>query len=318
MTVQAPDTPATQTADPAVPPADPAGTPDSPAAPRVPAGQPDGGQFAPPSQADSPAAPVTTPAPAEPDWKAQAEAARAETERLRAETATAKAEHDRIRAEADRWKAQSRQQEARSKANHSEVRVLTDVVRELAVKAGVEFDDKPNPEEVSRRLGEMTAQARRLTVERAVYLNAAKAGADPVTLLDSREFIARAEQVDPDAPDFDFQVADLVREAAKESRFQLPAAPAPPAPSLTPQVTQAPAQQQPAAQFTQPPAQPPAASSGADFSGAPGGNRLWTQADYDYWTTSGRDRDGEVMAKAIENGLLVNLGIGKPKRKTYR
>ena len=65
-------------------------------------------------------------------------------------------------------------------------------------------------------------------------------------------------------------------------------------------------------------AQPPAASSGADFSGAPGGNRVWTQADYDYWTAPGRDRDGSVMAKAIADGLLVNLGIGRPRRTSRR
>ena len=133
-------------------------------------------------------------------------------------------------------------------------------------------------------------------------------------LLDSREFMARTAQLDPEAADFPSQVADLVREAAKLAKFQAPAPPAPD-PGLTPQVTQPPAQQQPAAQ---PLAQPPAPSSGADFSGSPGGNRVWTQADYDYWTTPGRDRDGSVMAKAIADGLLVNLGIGRPSRKSRR
>lgn len=295
MSVEAPEAPAAPPAEPAAPAATPAAPP--------PAQQ----QQAP----DGPAAPAQP----ETDWKAQAETARAEADRLKAESTAAKADYDRIKSEADRWKAQSRQQEARSKANHSEVRVLTDVVRELAVKAGVDFDDKPNPEEVSRRLSEMTAQARQLTVERAVYLSAARSGADPVALLDSREFLSRAQQADPDAADFDLQVADLVREAAKDSRFQLPAAP-----SLTPQVTQAPAQQQPSEQFQQPPAQPPASSSGADFSGAPGHGSRWTAAQYEEYMRTAHmyDRDGKKLTEAIKRGELIDLGIGQPRGSRRR
>lgn len=76
--------------------------------------------------------------------------------------------------------------------------------------------------------------------------------------------------------------------------------------------------QQPPAQQQAPPAQPPAPASGSDFSGAPGGNRLWTQADYDYWTAPGRDRDGAIMTKAVADGLLVNLGVGKPRARGRR
>ena len=310
MTVQAPEAPAA--AEPAAPPAaEPAAPQQAQAsAPRVPAGQPDGGQFAAqtPAQATAPAVPAQPAAPVpqappEPDWQA--------------ELAAAKTALEDAKAEAKRWKDQSRIQEGRSKANHAQVKGLEGVVRQIAEKLEIEYDDRPDPEEVARRLTAAQTEARQLRVERAIYLTAAKRGADANALLDSREFIARTEAIDPEASDFADQVADLVTDAAKQAKYQLPAPPAPP--NLTPQVTQAPAQQQPADQFVQPPQQqPPAQSSGADFSGAPGGNRLWTDADYAYWTAPGRDRDGTVMAKAIADGLLVNLGIGKPHRATRR
>jgi hypothetical protein len=297
--VETPPAPPSAPAPPQQPP------PAPPAAPPAPA-QPQQQAPAAPAQPAAPAAPAPA---AEPDWKAQAETSRQEA-------VTARAEADRLKAEAERWKQQSRQQEARSKANHQQVRGLEGVVRQIAEKLEIPFDDKPDPEEVARRLTEAQTVARQRTVELAVYTTAAEAGAMAAALLDSREFMARTAMLDPDAADFPSQVADLVREAAQMPKYQAPAPPPPPA--LTPQVTQPPSQQQPAAQFQQPPAQPPAASSGADFNGAPGGNRMWTQADYDYWTAPGRDRDGSIMSKAIADGLLVNLGVGKPSRKSRR
>jgi hypothetical protein len=102
-----------------------------------------------------------------------------------------------------------------------------------------------------------------------------------------------------------------VREAAQQERYQVPKPP-PPAPPVA----------DPAGQQVPPPApaQPPAAANGADFSGAPGGNRLWTQADYDHYmaTANTEDRDGKKLSKAIEDGLLANLGVGRPKHRSYR
>ena len=306
MTVQAPEAPPALPAEPqAPPPAQPAAPAQQapPEPPRVPAGEPGAGQFAPAAPAAAPAPPA---APAAPDVQAELAAARAEVARLRTET-------EQATADAARWKAQSRQQEARSKANHQQVRGLEGVVRQIAEKLEIPYEDNPDPAEVSRKLAETTAEARQLRVERAIYLTAAKSGADANALLDSREFIGRTEQIDPEASDFADQVADLVREAARQAKYQLPAPPAP-EPAVNGDRPQAQAPAQPPAA----PAQPPAASSGADFSGAPGGNRLWTQADYDYWTQPGRDRDGSVMAKAIADGLLVNLGIGRPRRTSRR
>jgi hypothetical protein len=291
MSVDAPEAPA-------VPPAEPA----APAAPPAPA-QP------PAPQQQAPAVPAQPAAPPEPDWKAQAEAARQEA-------TAAKAEADRIRAEADRWKQQSRQQEARSKANHAELKNRDALLREIAAKVGVDFDDKPDPEVLTQRLAETQQRERQRTVELAVYTTtAATAGANPLAILDSREFMAQTAALDPDAADFPSRVAELVQEAAKQPRYQFQQPPAPPAP----EPAQAPAQPQQQAPV-QPPAAPPATSSGADFSGAPGQGRLWTQADYDNYMASSHihDRDGRKLTEAIGRGELAALGIGPGKRRNRR
>ena len=303
MTVQAPEAPSA--------PAPEAPAPEAPAQPAVPQqaqpaqqparqppGQPDGGQFAPP-------APEQAAAPAEPDWKTQAETARAEVARLRTEA-------EQAAADAARWKQQSRQQEARSKANHQQVRGLEGVVRQIAEKLEIPYDDNPDPAEVSRKLAETTAEARQLRVERAIYLTAAKSGADANALLDSREFITRTEQIDPEASDFADQVADLVREASRQPKYQFVQ---PPAAQQQQPAAQSPVQQQPLAA-----PQPPAPASGADFSGAPGQGARWTQQQYDaYMATSHiHDRDGSKLTAAIQRGELIDLGIGQPKTRSRR
>lgn len=269
--------------------------PPAPAAPEPP--QPPA-QPAPPVQ--QPAAPQpTAPVPAPPSPPAPAEGT---------------TELERVTAERDRWKAQARAQEQRSKANHTEVKSQQAVLKLIADKVGVEYDDRPDPEELTRRLEEKTAQATQRTVELAIYTTAAQmTGLSASALLDSREFMARTGQLDPDAADFPSLVADLVREASSQPRYQTAPPPAQaqqPAPLTQPAGQQAPAQ---------PPAPlPPAPASGSDFSGAPGGNRLWTEADYEYWTAPGRDRDGTVITEAIQKGLLVNLGVGKPRTRSRR
>jgi hypothetical protein len=234
------------------------------------------------------------------------------------DVATLKAERDTLReqtakleAEAARWKQMSRAQEQRSKANHAELKNRDALLREIAAKVGVEFDDRPDPEELSRRLDQASATARQKSVELAVYTTAATSGANAAALLDSRDFMGRTAQLDPDGSDFAGQVADLVREAAAQERYQVP----------KPPPVFAPAPAEPAVAHPAPPAPgPPAAANGADFSGAPGGNRKWTQADYDRYmaTANTEDRDGAKFAKAIEDGLLEDLGIGRPKNRRYR
>jgi len=298
MTIQAPE---------AAPPAEPA----APAAP-APAAPPQQQAPAPPAQPAQP--PAAAQPPAQPPAQ-QPPAAPADTTDWRAEAERARAEAAAAKQQAEQWKTQSRRQEQRSKANHEENKTLTEVLRQVAEKVGVEFDDRPDPEVLQQRLDAQTQLARQRAVELAVYTQAAQAGTvNAVALLDSREFMTRTAQLDPEAADFGSQVADLVREAAGQPRYQFQQ---PPAPQSQPQ-QQAP---QPGQQPAQPPAQPPAPappapSSGADFNGAPGGNRQWTQADLDYWKE--RDRDGSVVSKAIEDGLLVSLGIGKPRKTSRR
>jgi len=230
-------------------------------------------------------------------------------------------ETERLAWDALYWKTSSRQWEGRVKAKNEELSKDEAFRRRVAEALNIDYDERPDPEEMARRLEAEKRRSRQSEVKLAILTAATGSSVNPVALLDSLEFMSRTAELDPESPDFQAHVGDLVREAASQPRYQFRQPPQPaaaPEPSLTPQVTQPPAQQQPAAQFQQPPAQPPAASSGADFSGAPGGNRLWTQADYDYWTAPGRDRDGSVMAKAIADGLLVGLGIGKPSRKSRR
>jgi hypothetical protein len=270
---------------PSPPPAQQAPVP-APAAPR----EPDG-RFA-----QQPAAPAQPTAPAAPadavDWKAEA---------------------GRLRTEAEQWKAQSRRQEQRSKTNFEELKNRDALLRLVAEKVGVEFDDRPDPEVLQQRLDQTAALARQRAVELAVYHQAAAAqNVRADALLDSREFMSRTAALDPDAPDFTAQLSDLVREAAGQPRYQFVQPPAPPAaaPAAEPARQQAPPQ----------PPQPPAPSSGADFSGAPRPGALWTQADYDaYMATASRDdRGGQKLAKAIDDGLLTNLGIGRPKQRRGR
>ena len=272
-----PEAPAPAAPQPAAPvPAPPvsAPVPQPPAQTR----EPDG-RYAPPQP--QPPAPPAAPADGT-DWKARFEEAQRQ---------------------ADQWKAQSRRQEQRSKANHEESRTLTEVLRQVAEKVGVEFDDHPDPEVLQQKLTEQTALARQHAVELAVYRQAGQ-GVNTAALLDSREFISRTAALDPDAADFHSQLADLVREAAGQPRYQFAQPPAPVQEAVQPHVQQAP-----------PPPQPPAPASGADFSGAPRPSPLWTEHDLaEYYRTSGRDdRDGSKLIAAIDAGLLVNVGIGKPK-----
>jgi hypothetical protein len=295
--------------------APPAPAPESaPAAPAQPAAPAPAPPQAPPvPQPPAPAAPAT---PREPDGRfAQQPPAAAQPQAPAAPTDAVdwKAEAARLKTEADNWKAQSRRQEARSKQNHAEAQGLEAVVRQIAEKLEVPFDDRPDPEVLQQRLAETASRARQSEVELAVYRQAAAAqNVNAVALLDSREFMSRTAALDPDAADFHAQLSDLVREAAGQPRYQFVQPPAP----QPPPAPEPPAQQQAPAQ----PAQPPAPSSGADFSGAPRPGALWTQADYDaYMATASRDdRGGQKLAKAIDDGLLAGLGIGRPKQRRGR
>jgi hypothetical protein len=63
---------------------------------------------------------------------------------------------------------------------------------------------------------------------------------------------------------------------------------------------------------------PQAAEAAPDPATAPTAGRQWTQADLDYWTAPGRDRDGTVTAKAMADGFLVSLGCPPSRRARGR
>lgn len=289
--------------------APPAPAPDAPQPPPQPAAPVPTPVPQPPAPVPAPAA---QPAPVpQPPAKPREPDGRYAQQQPPAAPADWQAEVARLKAEAERWKAQSRRQEQRSKLNHTELQQRDDVLRRIAEKLEIEYDDRPDPEILQQRLDQQTSLARQRAVELAVYTESAHAGGvNAGALLDSREFMSRTAALDPDAADFHSSLADLVREAAGQPRYQFAQPPVPVQPQVQePVQTQVQTPVQPQVQAPQ----PPAPSSGADFSGAPRQSALWTQADYDnYMSTANRDdRNGEKLAAAIKAGLLTNLGIGR-------
>jgi len=197
-----------------------------------------------------------------------------------------KAEAALQKAEAERYRALARKQEDRSKQNHTELQQRDELLRQVAAKVGIEIDTDPDPAKLTRRLDEATAEARASKVELAVFRAASGTGADASALLDSRQFMNRAGALDPSADDFGDQVAALVTEAAQDARYKAPEA-------------------------AQPARQLPSASGGGF--GQSSGARMWTQSDYDRVVASGNM--GE-LTKAMQAGLLANIGIPRQKTKT--
>jgi hypothetical protein len=66
------------------------------------------------------------------------------------------------------------------------------------------------------------------------------------------------------------------------------------------------------------PASQAAGQPAPDPASAPAAARQWTQADLDYWTAPGRDRNGAVVSKAVADGFLADLGVGKSKSRGRR
>ncbi|GAA4059793.1 hypothetical protein [Actinomadura miaoliensis] len=86
-------------------------------------------------------------------------------------------------------------------------------------------DKAPDPAQLAQELAASQDEGRQARVELAVYKAAAKAGADPEALLDSRAFLAQIKDVDPgDAK----KISDLIKKAV-ESNPKVRAVQAPPA-----------------------------------------------------------------------------------------
>jgi len=193
----------------------------------------------------------------------------------------------------------------RTKAKETEDRIAAltqqqkDQLDGIAKALGLKQDDSPpDPEKLLQQLSQEQAareteskRAHQLSVELAVYRNASAQGADGNKLLDSRTFLRSVEGLDPAMDDFEDQVKDKIAEAVeKYPVYKLTQTPAPPPPP---------------SQGT-PPAVP--APSGQFNGSPPQGPRQWTQEDADR-------ASAQELAKAIDDGLLVNLGVGRPKNR---
>lgn len=76
--------------------------------------------------------------------------------------------------------------------------------------------EKPDPEALTRSLTEQQAEAKQAKTELAVYRAAAKADADADALLDSRTFLAKIADIDPnDATAITKAIADAVKDNPK-------------------------------------------------------------------------------------------------------
>lgn len=190
------------------------------------------------------------------------------------------------KAEAEKWKALSRKNEDQSKANYGELQTLRQqqdtqqqLLRTLAEKAGVQVDAE-TPEQLKSRLAEVQGQLKQRDVESAVASKAAALGIDPQLLLDSRSFANKLSALDPAAPDFTTQVESLVSDASSDNRFKT---------------------------RKTPPVQQPS----GDFSGqADASMQQWTREKA---TQMAKDNP-EALLKAIDAGLLANLGFA-PRKK---
>lgn len=192
---------------------------------------------------------------------------------------------------AEQFKAESRKHEDRWKTRDQEQAKTDATLKLIAEKAGIDLDGKPDPAKLAEQLTSAQQASRQASVELAVYRAAAAAGANADLLLDSRMFMAKAASLDPTATDF----VDQVKAAAAEAVTANPTfAIAKPVVEPTPTPDPTPQPQIPAA-------------SGGDFSGAPGGQRPWTDADVEKATP-------QQLEKAIADGLLAHMGIAPPRK----
>jgi hypothetical protein len=242
-----------------------------------------------PAQAAPPIDPAVTPPVPTPPTKPAVEPAPqgASTDDL----AKLRSDLDAANQRAEQFKAESRKHEDRWKTRDQEQAKTDATLKLIAEKAGIDLDGKPDPAKLAEQLTSAQQASRQASVELAVYRAAAAAGANADLLLDSRMFMAKAASLDPAATDFVDQVKAAAAQAVTANPTFAIAKPAvEPTPTLGP--------------TSQP--QIPAASGG-DFSGAPGGQRPWTDADVEQATP-------QQLEKAIADGLLAHMGIAPPRK----
>lgn len=184
-------------------------------------------------------------------------------------------------AEAEKWKAIARQNEARAKAN-ADAAKASDQQRELLAKVAAQLgltEPTPDPAAITAKLEAAERSSKAAARELAVLRAAARVGANGDELLDSRQFLAGIDKLDPaDAEGLTAAIKAAV--AANPAKYGVQGAAS-------------------AAQGTQQGGQQHAstAASGGQFNGAAGGQRQWTKADVDSATPAD-------VAKAMRDGLL--------------
>ncbi|MFD6415995.1 hypothetical protein [Streptomyces sp. NPDC060194] len=106
-----------------------------------------------------------------------------------------------------------------------------EIVQELGKALGLVQDDKdtpPDPAELTRQITAAQAAHRETAVELAVYRGAARHGADPDALTDSRAFLASIKGLDPADEGFAKAVQAAIKKAVDDNP-KLKTAPAAPA-----------------------------------------------------------------------------------------
>lgn len=196
-----------------------------------------------------------------------------------------KALYEAANADVDKWKSLSRKHERQAKENADAGQTAAQrqaALDKVLAALGVEGagSKAPDVDAITTQLQQAQADSRARAVELAVLRAAGRNGADGDALLDSRQFLASLDGVDPtDAA----AITDAVKAAvAANSRYAL-AADTAAAGANTGQ---------------QPPAPQRQASSVGEFNGAPGGQRQWTEADVQRATPA-------QLEKAVSDGLLT-------------
>lgn len=189
-------------------------------------------------------------------------------------------------AERDEWKSFARKHERSSEQLQAQLEQQQALLRTLAEKAGVEVDGKPDPAKLAEQLTSAQNAAQDRARELAIFRAAAGANANADLLLDSRQFMAKTASLDTTSTDFADQVKALVAETVAANPTLAATPPPPTVPATAPPVTPV--------------------ASGANFGGAAGGPRQWTQQDVDRATP-------DEVAKAISAGLLSDMGVGRRK-----
>jgi hypothetical protein len=191
------------------------------------------------------------------------------------------------------FKAESEQRE------QTRAQAETERNKKLAVALGVAAEDEPpDPAKLAEELERtrtanqaaadaLKGEIRQRDLRLAVLTQAPSQEANGLLLMDSLSFLRKLDGLDPAAEDFSEKVGDAIK-AAAEANPQYKLNPPKPAGDQKPP--------------------PSPARSGGEFNGAPGGNRQWTVEDVD------RASPSEV-AKAQEDGLLVNLGFNPRKSR---